>query len=227
MTGDRSRKVSLESTRQGRTMAAVFVASAADRCAGLVPRPLAALALAFTLAGCAAPLVVAGGAAAGGAALALDARPAAEHASDVALATKIDAKLIASKKVQARWISIEVIEGVVYLTGFVPSRQQKQEAERIARSEPNVKDVKNELVVGKPPISRVASDSWITAKVKSALFADDLVPGWSVHVETVNGRVYLTGIVPSAKVAKRAQAVALSVDGVRAVVNLLKVRKEK
>ena len=175
------------------------------------------------LAGCAPALLVGG--AAGGAALALDARPASQHAFDVALATKIDAKLIASKKVQARWISVEVIDGVVHLTGFVPDAEQKKAAEEIARGEPGVKDVRNDLVIGHPTLKRAASDSWITARVKAALFSDPVAPGWSVHVETVDGRVYLRGIVKSRKEADRARMVALSVDGVRAVVNLLEVRE--
>ncbi len=180
-------------------------------------------ALALALAGC-APAVLVGGAAAGGAALALDTRPASQHAFDVALATKIDTKLLASKKVQARWISVEVIDGVVHLTGFVPDAKQKEAAEEIARSEPGVKDVRNDLLIGKPTFKREVSDSWITAKVKAALFSDPVAPGWSVHVETVNGRVYLRGVVKSRKEADRARLVALSVDGVRAVVNLLEVR---
>ena len=166
-----------------------------------------------------------GGAAAGGAALALDARPASQHAFDVALATKLDARLLTSRKVQARWISVEVIDGVVHLTGFVPDEKQRKAAEEIARSEPGVKDVRNDLAVGRPTLKREASDAWITAKVKSALFSDPVAPGWSVHVETVDGRVYLRGVVQSRREAERARMVAIAVDGVRAVVNLLEVRE--
>ncbi|RME85958.1 MAG: BON domain-containing protein [Zetaproteobacteria bacterium] len=174
-------------------------------------------------AGC-APVVVAG-VGAGGAALAFDRRPASQHAADVAMAAKIDAKLIAAKDVDAGWISVEVIDGEVHLTGFVPDARQKARAEAIARSEKGVRAVKNDLAIGRPSVKEGLSDSWITAKVKAALFDDPVVSGWSVHVETVRGKVYLRGVVGSRKEAERAQRLAFAVDGVRAVVNLLRVEE--
>jgi hyperosmotically inducible periplasmic protein len=68
-----------------------------------------------------------------------------------------------------------------------------------------------------------ASDSWITAKTKIALMADNRVPGSSVNVETQKGMVYLRGKVDSDGAKSAAEEVARGVEGVQAVRNELQV----
>jgi hyperosmotically inducible protein len=60
-------------------------------------------------------------------------------------------------------------------------------------------------------------DSWITAKAKIALYADDRVSGSDINVDTQNGTVTLRGKVATA------DEVAKTVDGVAAVRNELQV----
>lgn len=67
------------------------------------------------------------------------------------------------------------------------------------------------------------SDSWLTAKTKIALFADERVKGGQVSVETVNGTVSLRGKVDSDEAKAAAAAVAKAVDGVKSVRNDLQV----
>lgn len=67
------------------------------------------------------------------------------------------------------------------------------------------------------------SDSWITAKAKIALMADNRVPGSSVNVETQKGMVYLRGKVDSDAAKSAAEEVARGVEGVQAVRNELQV----
>lgn len=66
-------------------------------------------------------------------------------------------------------------------------------------------------------------DSWITAKTKIALYADDRVPGTDINIDTKNGAVMLRGKVASADQKRAAEEVAKSVDGVTAVQNDLQV----
>jgi hyperosmotically inducible protein len=66
-------------------------------------------------------------------------------------------------------------------------------------------------------------DSWITAKTKIALFADDRVPGSDINVETQNGMVTLRGKVPTADQKRAAEEVTRTVDGVASVRNDLQV----
>jgi osmotically-inducible protein OsmY len=67
-------------------------------------------------------------------------------------------------------------------------------------------------------------DSVITTKVKSALVADKTVSAMDVSVETFKGRVLLAGFVKSPDQRQRAESVARSVKGVKAVSNQIEVR---
>lgn len=174
------------------------------------------------LSGCVATAVVGGAAAAGSAAY--DERSVARHAEDVAIAARIDARLIAEKDMPSRWVSVEVIDGVAILTGYLPTRQHIERAIYIVKNVRGVRRVRSELKIGRPKASGVVSDSWITTKVKAALFHDPVVSGFGIHVETVDGKVYLQGIVSKQSQRRRAIDVARSVDGVRSVVDLITVR---
>ena len=67
------------------------------------------------------------------------------------------------------------------------------------------------------------SDSWLTAKTKIALFADDRIKGGQISVETVSGVVSLRGKVDSDDAKAAAASVAMAVDGVKSVRNDLEV----
>lgn len=66
-------------------------------------------------------------------------------------------------------------------------------------------------------------DSWITAKTKIALYADDRVPGMDINVDTQNGMVTLRGKVATADQKRAAEEVAKTVDGATSVRNDLQV----
>ncbi len=68
-----------------------------------------------------------------------------------------------------------------------------------------------------------AGDAAITAKVKSALVAEDDVRSLAINVDTSDGRVILEGEVPSAEQSMRIEKLAQAVDGVLSVENKLKV----
>ena len=61
---------------------------------------------------------------------------------------------------------------------------------------------------------QTASDAAITAKVKTALGADDLVKARNINVDTVRGEVTLNGSVGSAAEKERAISLAKRVEGV-------------
>ncbi len=65
--------------------------------------------------------------------------------------------------------------------------------------------------------NKPVSDSWITTKVKTELLAAKNVPGTEVKVETVNGKVTLTGTVKDQAEHDKAVAVAKAVKGVKDV----------
>ena len=188
----------------------------------MLNRILLCVVMTMMLSSCVATAIVGGAAAVGSAAN--DERGVGQHIDDVTIASKIDALLIAERDMPSRWVSVEVIEGVATLTGYLPSQNHIDRAIYISRSVKGVRDVKSELHVGRPSTRSLFSDSWITTKIKSAFLEDKIVSGFSIHVETVNGKVYLQGIVDSSVQRYRAKDIAHRTDGVTAVVDLLQVR---
>jgi hyperosmotically inducible protein len=67
------------------------------------------------------------------------------------------------------------------------------------------------------------TDSWLTAKTKIALYADERVKGRQVSVETVNGTVMLRGKVDSDEAKAAAGSITMAVEHVKAVKNDLQV----
>jgi hypothetical protein len=72
----------------------------------------------------------------------------------------------------------------------------------------------------------VVDDSRTTATVKSKLVADRPANLTSVGVNTVNGVVYLTGVVESAGQRERAEQLAREAGDVRQVVNNIQVQHQ-
>ena len=68
---------------------------------------------------------------------------------DVMITSKIRAKLIANSEIRAGDIDVSTSQGVVTLIGRVSSSTIRSDAERVARGTKGVKDVNNELLVGK------------------------------------------------------------------------------
>ncbi len=68
---------------------------------------------------------------------------------DVMITSKIRAKLIANSEIRAGDIDVSTSQGVVTLIGRVSSSTIKSDAERISRNTKGVKDVANELEVGR------------------------------------------------------------------------------
>jgi hyperosmotically inducible protein len=76
-----------------------------------------------------------------------------------------------------------------------------------------------------PTVGERVQDATITAKVKAALLAADNVNGTDISVETVDGRVVLSGMVPDQGQVDRAVATARNVEGVIDVENRIEVGK--
>ena len=67
------------------------------------------------------------------------------------------------------------------------------------------------------------TDSWLTAKTKIALYADERVKGGQVSVETVRGTVMLRGKVDSDEAKTAAGSIASGLEHVKAVKNDLQI----
>lgn len=72
---------------------------------------------------------------------------AAEVAENVRLTAKVKAALIADHVTRARQIHIETYGGIILLSGFVATNQEKMRAEKLAASVPGVLEVRNALEI--------------------------------------------------------------------------------
>ena len=170
------------------------------------------------LTGC-VPLLVAG--AVGGTALvATDRRSVGAQADDEAIELKI-ANNIGTGYGDRVHVNVTSYNGVVLLSGEVPTQDLVGTIGEIARTTAKVRRVHNEIAVG--PVSDVGSrsnDSYITSKVK-ARFVEANKTFSATHVKVVTERqvVYLMGLVRRDEGDAAAQ-IAASTSGVLRVVKV-------
>jgi osmotically-inducible protein OsmY len=169
------------------------------------------------LSGC-VPLVI--GAAAGGTALVIaDRRSVGAQADDEAIELKI-ANNIGAGFGDRVHVNVTSYNGIVLLTGEVPTQELKTQIEDIARTTAKVRRVHDELVVG--PVSSIGSrtnDSYITSKVKARFVEENKFPANLVKVVTERQVVYLMGLVHRSEADAAAQ-IAATTSGVVRVVKL-------
>jgi len=70
-----------------------------------------------------------------------------EAVDDTAITTQVKARFAESPVVSALAINVETFHGTVQLSGFAKNESERSTAESIARKVPNVKSVKNDIVV--------------------------------------------------------------------------------
>ena len=70
-----------------------------------------------------------------------------EYVDDASITTKVKAAFVRDPVVKALQVKVDTFKGVVQLSGFVDTPDQKNRAEQIARSTPGVQGVKNEISV--------------------------------------------------------------------------------
>ena len=69
------------------------------------------------------------------------------YVDDATITTRVKARFVENKDVDASAISVETLNGTVMLSGFAKSTMEKTSAERIAREVNGVKAVKNEIAI--------------------------------------------------------------------------------
>ena len=102
------------------------------------------------------------------------------------------------------------------------SPQDRTAADGTKRTAPS-STAQSSVEKGAENTKRAASDTAITAKVKSALLADEKVKGTKIDVETKEGTVTLTGTAATPAEKEQAERLASAVEGVRSVVNRISV----
>jgi osmotically-inducible protein OsmY len=77
-----------------------------------------------------------------------------QHLSDGTITTKVKAELLAAKDVKATHIHVKTRRGTVWLTGSVPSADDKSRAQQVVEGVSGVHRVRNQLKVAEPGSSQ-------------------------------------------------------------------------
>lgn len=124
----------------------------------------------------------------------------------------------ASPELKEAHVSITCFNGIVLLTGQVPSEDAKKLAGEKVAALRKAKTVHNELqIAGPTSMAARTADSWLTAKVKTDMLASNKVSGNRIKVVTENGVVYLMGLLTHHE-AQQAIDVVRQVYGVQKIV---------
>ena len=82
-----------------------------------------------------------------GCAVVRDQQTVGQYVDDTTLTTRVKAKFAEDPVVSAMAISVETFNGMVQLSGFAKSANERSKAESLARNTSGVKGVKNDIVV--------------------------------------------------------------------------------
>ena len=85
-----------------------------------------------------------------GCAVARDQQTVGSYIDDATLTTRVKAKLAEDPVVSAMSIQVETLKGVVQLSGFAASADERAKAEALAKSTSGVTSVRNDIIVRAP-----------------------------------------------------------------------------
>lgn len=118
-------------------------------------------------------------------------------------------------------IGVAVSDGVVTLTGFVPSVWMKAEAEKAAKNVYGVRAVANDIEV---QLGSERTDSEIARTAVEALERHVLIPSERIRVTVSHGRVTLEGEVKWQFQRKLAESAVRKLEGVRDIINKIRIK---
>lgn len=117
-------------------------------------------------------------------------------------------------------VNVHAYNGVVLLTGEVPSAELRTLAGDTAHKFRGVRQVHNELQIqGKSSLLARTTDSWLTTKVRSKFILEKNFDGSDIKIITESNVVYLMGIVSQAQ-GRKAANIASRTGGVKRVVKV-------
>lgn len=148
-----------------------------------------------------------------------------ERRTDRDLKQRILNELKWDSRVKWASINVQVIDGVVTLTGSVSSYAQKIAAQDAAHRVAGVLDVANDIEV--KPDQSLRSDTEIALAVRNTLEWDALVPNELIQSTVSDGFVTLEGEVNYRRERTDAENAIRRLAGVVGVINKITVRKQR
>jgi osmotically-inducible protein OsmY len=139
---------------------------------------------------------------------------------DSELRRDVERELEWDPSIDARNIAVAVKNGVVTLTGHVPTYSDMWRAENIAKRVAGVTALANEIEV---KLAGARTDTDIAESAKTALRLDSRVPADNIKVIVSHGRVTLEGKVPYYYQKSTAESDVRNLAGVKGVINAIVV----
>jgi len=151
-------------------------------------------------------------------------QPPGQQVDDAAITAKVKTKITSDPELNPFNIDVDTTDGVVSLRGTVSTEEKAAEAVKLARHTEGVVNVENRLRVGRGvTVGERVDDAALASKVDAKLVADPEVAANNVDVDVQDGVVTLSGVVKTARAKQRAEDVARRIEGVRRVINEIKV----
>ena len=94
-----------------------------------------------------ATIVAVGALTAGGCAVTSGQSSVGQYVDDATISTRVKARFAEDPGVSAMRLQVETMNGMVQLAGFASSQAEKDRAGQIARAVPDVKEVRNNIIV--------------------------------------------------------------------------------
>ncbi len=147
--------------------------------------------------------------------------------NDAVIVTQIKAKIAAVDTATLSLVNVDVNLGAVTLTGQVHSESERIKVDTAARSVSGITRFDDRIIVNPkaPTAEEIANDLALQAKVKAALTAQTGVNALKVQVSAHGGVVVLEGTVPTNAVHQVVIETARGVQGVRRVVDRLRLER--
>lgn len=115
-------------------------------------------------------------------------------------------------------INTVAFNGIILLTGQVPTNDLRLQAGETVKQIHGVRQVFNEIQVqGRTSFLSRTNDGWLTTKVKSTLIGHKDIDSGRIKVVTEDGVVYLLGLLSRTE-ADKAASVVSNIGGVQKVV---------
>jgi osmotically-inducible protein OsmY len=131
---------------------------------------------------------------------------------EIETAAKVNIKK-ADPQLEFAHVNIDSFNGIVLLTGQVPSEELRNVvADTVYKLNP-VREIHNELVISEPTnFAARTKDTWISTKIKAQLLADSETESSRIHFVTENQSVFLMGIVTHAEADRIVNMVSHTAD---------------
>ncbi|MAZ44908.1 MAG: hypothetical protein CMF48_07025 [Legionellales bacterium] len=151
----------------------------------------------------------------------------ASKASDTAITGEVTANLVGGKYVPYKDVKVSTKDNVVYLSGTVDTTLEYQDIIQLALdADGDIAEVNTDNFTVKKS-SDLLQDIFISMKLRNkilaAAFKNDISSSKNVHLETTDGKVFVTGQVKNKEDIKKIGQIIEDTKGVKNIDNRLGV----